>query len=145
MYQRRWSERGIQLPAPNPATARVWMGAQEDARRDTLGVTATISGHCRHGLADGEQRVALRPIITNPESTARCVPRAPLRVVSTIEGARGVSGTVQTWYRGPGNLGNLRIGRGFKSVEVWYCLPLHPEWQALFEDENRPILSSRRI
>ena len=48
---------------------------------------ATIYGHRRHGLADGEQSVILCPIWTEPESTARCVPRAPLRVVSTIEEA----------------------------------------------------------
>ena len=43
----------------------------------------TVSGHCRHGLVDGDQRVARSPIKTEPESTARCVPRAPQGAVST--------------------------------------------------------------
>ena len=49
---------------------------QVDGRKAVLGVIVTISGHLRRRLADGEQRVALRPIRTEPESTARCVPRA---------------------------------------------------------------------
>ena len=49
------------LPSRTPATAR---GA-------ALKVVATISGHRRRGLADGEQRVALHPIRTEPKSTAR--------------------------------------------------------------------------
>ena len=39
-------------------------------------------------LADGEQWVAHRPIRTEPESTARCVPRAPPGAVRTIDWAR---------------------------------------------------------
>ena len=52
------------------------------SRGAVLDVSATISGHRRRGLADGEQRIALRPIRTKPKSTACCVPRAPQRVVS---------------------------------------------------------------
>ena len=75
---------------------RVRVGAREDARADApggaqgaaLGVPAMISSHHRRCLADGQKRVALRPIRTKPKLTARCVPRAPRREVSTIEGAR---------------------------------------------------------
>ena len=42
-----------------------------------------ISGHRRRGLADGEQRVACRPIRTKPMSTARYVPRELLGADST--------------------------------------------------------------
>ena len=58
------------------------MWTQQAAQGAALDVSATISGHRRHGLADGEQRVALRPIKAKAESTARCGPRAPQRVVS---------------------------------------------------------------
>ena len=54
---------------------------------DFLSVSATISGHRRHRLTDGKQWVALRSIRTKPESTVRCVPHLPQRVVSTNEGA----------------------------------------------------------
>ena len=69
-----------------------------------------------HSCADGEQRVALRPIRTKPGPTARCVPHAPRRVVST-----NVCRYREQFKRdteGPGNLGNLRNGRGFQSVKV---------------------------
>ena len=49
-------------------------------------IIVTISGHHRCGLADDEQWVALCPIRTKPESTARC--HTPQKVVSTKEGAR---------------------------------------------------------
>ena len=65
------------LPSCAPAATR--------AREDDLGVAA-ISSHCRHGLADGEQRVALCSIRTEPESTVRYVPHSPERPVSTTEG-----------------------------------------------------------
>ena len=50
-----------------------------------LGISVMISGHRKRELADGEQRGALRLIKNRPESTARCVPRAPL--TAHIEGA----------------------------------------------------------
>ena len=65
----------VRLPSPNPGAPRVPVNAREDARVNTrgaaLGVTATISGHRRHGLSDGEQQLALRPIRTKLELTAR--------------------------------------------------------------------------
>ena len=57
----------------------------EDSRGDILGVV-TISGHRRRGLVDGEQRVAFRPIRTEPESTMSCSPPAPQRAICTNEG-----------------------------------------------------------
>ena len=70
------SVRDGNLPSRTPAVARV----------DALGVT-TISSHHRRRLADGKQQVPLLPIRTELVSTKRCVPHAPLRAVSTIEGA----------------------------------------------------------
>ena len=79
--------------------------------KETLG--ATISGHRRRGFAGGEQRVACRPIRTEPVSTAHCVPRAPQRAVSNccsgpISGqlSAGVAGSVQTRHCALLHLGN---------------------------------------
>ena len=59
------------------------------AREDTLDVgdRLTISDNRRRRLVDGEQWLARRKIRTELELTLRCVPRAPQRAVSTIEGA----------------------------------------------------------
>ena len=74
---------------------------------------ATISGHFKRGLADGEQWLARRPIRTGLESTARCASRASQRAVTTTEGGSipgqlfaRVTRTVQTRNCVLGNWGN---------------------------------------
>ena len=53
----------------------------------------TISSHRRLGLVGGEQRVACRPIRTEPVSPALCVPRASRGVLSTKAATSNLAGS----------------------------------------------------
>ena len=127
----------FRLPTPPPPESKFeWAPERTPARtlEAAPGVSVTISGHRRRGLADGDQRVALRPIKTRPESTACCVPRSKSSQYirrSPIAGQTsvGVSGTVQTWYRGPRNLGNWKERVGFL-VSWSLTLPVTAPWVA---------------
>ena len=44
------------------------------------------------------------------------------------------TGTVQTRDRVPGSRRNWKNRRGYKSVDVWHCLSLHSEQEALLDD-----------
>ena len=58
------------------------------AKEDALGVAnrATISGHRRPVLADGEQRIGHRPIRIEAGSTVGCVPRTPKQLSGLLTG-----------------------------------------------------------
>ena len=73
-----------------------------------------ISVHRRRGLADGEQRVACRPVRTKSVSTARCVPCAPEGAVS----AHWRGDTGPTVCQGRGNRSN-EIARTWQGATEW--------------------------
>ena len=102
----------------SPGTYRT----RADARGDAEGISATISGRRRRGLADGEQPVTLRPNRTEPESTARCVPRAHGRVVSTNEGAGNSSNVIP----GPWQPGQVKEQAGLLA-STSLTLPSRPK------------------
>ena len=82
------------------ASAAARGDAQCDRRR------ATISSHRRRGFVGDEQRVARRPIRTEPMSTALCVPRVP-------------QGAVSTHWRGQIDIGpKVCRGHGIRSNET---------------------------
>ena len=55
-----------------------------------------------------------------------------LQLEATRSAAR-VAATFETRNGLPHN-GQLKEQAGFLSVEVWHCILLHPEWEALIDD-----------
>ena len=89
----RWSGSGVSRSGGAPPCPRGGDGRRRPLAPGTGrghgagklgGLGGAISSHRRRGLADGEQRVACRPIRTKPVSTAHCVPRVSQRDVITI-------------------------------------------------------------
>ena len=90
---------------------------------DALGVEdrATISGHRRRGLEDGENWVEHRPLRIEPGSTARCVPPTPQWVtIEFVSYAFTLKSLNKYWWT---LLQAIQLG-SLKTWWTWTCIKL---------------------